>query len=102
MSSIFSVKAQDYNANGNINLLNNKFIKDTRESGGTSNLIGFEPSGQRVAISEYSTMPSEVRIYTPSDPGQGVSIYSNELIAFFKNNGLVGIGTKSSRCKTSR
>lgn len=99
LSSILSIKAQDYNANGNINLLNNKFIKGTRELGGTSKLIGFEPSGQRIAISEFSTIPAEVRIYTPSDPGQGVSIYSNELIAFFKNNGRVGIGTKSPKEK---
>ena len=91
----FSVKAQDYSATGNINLPNNKFIRGTRDSGGASNLIGFESSGQRIAISQYSTIPSEVRIYTPLDPGQGVSIYSNELIAFFKNNGRVGIGTAS-------
>ena len=95
----FSVKAQDYSATGNINLPNNKFIRGTRDSGGASNLIGFESSGQRIAISQYSTIPSEVRIYTPLDPGQGVSIYSNELIAFFKNNGRVGIGTASPDSK---
>ena len=101
LASIFSAKAQDYNATGNVNLLNNKFIRGTRESGGASNLIGFESSGQRIAISQYSTIPSEVRIYTPMDAGQGVSIYSNELIAFFKNNGRVGIGTTNPDSKLS-
>ncbi|RXG11375.1 hypothetical protein DSM03_11712 [Leeuwenhoekiella aestuarii] len=88
--------SQDQNATGHITLLNNKFIRGFREDGNNlSNLIGFENSGQILAISQYSTVPSEVRIYTPMDVGQGISIFSDKLIAFFKNNGNVGIGLRN-------
>ncbi|MEM9685754.1 MAG: tail fiber domain-containing protein [Bacteroidota bacterium] len=75
----------------NIALANNHFLRGRRSDGTISHFMGY--SGNRLEISTYSTVPDEVRIYAPSDSGQGVNIYSDQSIAFFKNDGMVGIGT---------
>ncbi|VXD10884.1 hypothetical protein [Marinoscillum sp. 108] len=90
--------------NGNILIKNNQFIRGERSGGGVSNLIGYNPveSGNHIlAFSEYSSVPSEVRIYTPTDQNQGVSIYSDKRLVFFRNDGNVGIGVDSPNNKLS-
>ena len=66
--------------------------------GGDVRILGYAPMNPTptLEISEYSTIPSEVRIYTPTDPNQGVSIYSDRRLVFFRNDGFVGIGTSNS------
>lgn len=80
---------------GNIQIGNNQFLKGKRPDGGVSNLVGYIPSesGHHIlSFSEYSSIPSEVRIYTPTDLNQGISIYSDKRLVFFRNDGNVGIG----------
>ncbi|MCH8317986.1 MAG: hypothetical protein IIA88_05740 [Bacteroidetes bacterium] len=84
---------------GNI-LLDEGFNLKSKRDGNMINLIGvvqLVPGGPATAIIEIgepTTFPKEVRIYTPSDDDQGVSIHNGtESIAFFRNDGNVGIGT---------
>ncbi|MBI4648788.1 MAG: hypothetical protein HY738_19915 [Bacteroidia bacterium] len=80
---------------GDLLLENNYYLKSKR-NGNTSNLIGLSGSGAgcRIEIGEATSFPSEVRIFTPTDAGQGVSIHNGTYkIAFFRNDGNVGIGT---------
>lgn len=82
--------------NGNIQLGNNQFLKGKRPGGGASNLIGYLGTGNNIlSISQFSSAPSEVRIYTPTDANQGVTIYSDRELVFFRNDGNVGIGTST-------
>lgn len=73
-------------------------IYGERPGGGDVKIIGYAPLNPNptLEISEYSTIPSEVRIYTPTDPKQGVSIYSDQRLVFFRNDGFVGIGTSTA------
>ncbi|WP_442845059.1 hypothetical protein [Leeuwenhoekiella sp. H156] len=82
---------------GDIFIGENEIIGE-RPGGGDVRILGYAPLNPTptLEISEYSTIPSEVRIYTPTDPDQGVSIYSNKRLVFFRNDGFVGIGTSNS------
>ena len=84
-------------SNGNILLDSDNYLKSKRD-GHITNLIGVHkgstPVGSIIEIGEPTTFPREVRIYTPSDPGNGVSIHNGiDVIAFFQKEGRVGIGT---------
>jgi len=79
--------------NGNIQIGNGQFIKGKRIDGFPAKVIGYEDNSNILSLSEYSTVPDEVRIYTPLDNNQGVSIYSTQQLVFFRNDGNVGIGT---------
>lgn len=89
---------QKLDVNGNIIIGSNQFLKGRRLSGNLeSNLIGF--NNEILTLSEYSTVPDEVRIYTPTDPGQGVHIFSDKTVAFFDNSGNVGIGIATPKAQ---
>lgn len=87
---------------GDIRIGYDQYLRGRRPDGNTSKLIGYMPSESGhhiISISEYSSVPSEVRIYTPTDGDQGVSIYSDRRLVFFKNNGNVGIGVDNPNNK---
>ncbi|OFX30839.1 MAG: hypothetical protein A2X08_12505 [Bacteroidetes bacterium GWA2_32_17] len=88
-------KALVHIMDGDLLLENNYYLKSKR-NGNTLKLIGLSGSEEnnRIEIGEATTFPSEVRIYTPTDNGQGVSVNNGtDNIAFFRNDGNVGIGT---------
>ena len=81
--------------NGDILVGFNQFIRGKRSGGVSSKLIGYIENDENehiLAFSSYTSVPSEVRIFTPTDPNQGVSIYSDKRLVFFRNDGNVGIG----------
>ncbi|MEM6816998.1 MAG: hypothetical protein AAF600_21840 [Bacteroidota bacterium] len=86
---------------GNIQIGANNFLKGKRSDGLILNLVGYIPdaNGGHLSISEYSSVPSEVRIFTPTDANQGVSIYSDRRLVFFRNDGNVGIGVDNPDSK---
>ena len=80
-------------SSGNILLDNNYYLKGNRGDGSISSLIGID-NGQNIVIGESTSVPSSLKIMTPVDAGQGVGIYNGTTdIAWFENNGNVGIGT---------
>lgn len=89
-----STPSEKLEVNGNIQLGAGDFLKGKRADGIKTNLIGYQDitTDHIINISEYSSGPSDVRIFTPTDPNQGVSIFSDKRIAFFRNDGNVGIG----------
>jgi len=80
-------------SSGNI-LLERGFFLKSKRNGNLTNLIGVLSATRIIGIGEASTFPDEVRIFTPTDTDQGVSIHNGtDYIAFFRNDGNVGIGT---------
>jgi len=82
---------------GDVSLDNGKFLKGKRGSDSAlTPLIGFESGTNNIVIGESSSLPDTVIIYTPTDSGQGVNIKNGSTsIAYFRNDGDVGIGTTS-------
>jgi len=95
---------------GNI-LLDSDFYLKSKRDGHIVNLIGVTeglplppnsatgPSASIITIGESTTFPAEVRIYTPIDNGQGVSIYNDQTrLVFFRNDGFVDIAGTLRAC----
>lgn len=78
-------------------LMEHDYYLKSKRNGNNVSLIGINGIAD-ILIGEASTYPSAVRIFTPTDPGQGVSIENAvSTLAFFKNDGNVGIGTSDPK-----
>jgi hypothetical protein len=78
---------------GDIVLDNGNFLGRRLSGGLVAKMLSY--NSNKFEISEYSSLPDKVIIYTPTDLNQGVEIYSNKTIAYFRNDGNVGIGTNA-------
>jgi len=100
-----------YVAGGNI-LLDKDFYLKSKRDGHIVNLIGVTeglplpptstpgPTASIITIGESTTIPAEVRIYTPTDNNQGVSIYNDQTrLVFFRNDGFVDVAGTLRACE---